>query len=828
MLDALFGGWQLSVMVSRQSGHYFSITAPNARTLLGATAIGDWWPDRIADPRLDNRSIDKWFNTAAFVLPRAADGSYHFGNAGRSIVEGGHPFNLDAGMMKSFRLTERFRAQSRWETFNVTNTTLRRLPARMPLLAIRTSANPERPSARRANCNSRWISFYRRLLVHCLTSMMQNRRLVSLGLAWAAFTMPAVAATAADFFQAIRNGESAKIRALSKDKANLALTGDKGVTPLHYAAVFGNFEGFKILVDAGANVSAKESTDVTPLHWAACDPARVKLLVEHGADVNAKTRQGRTPLMVASSCAAAEAAVKLLIEKGADVNAVQPSSGVTAMHEAAISGGPRIVTVLLAAGAKPDVADQAGLTPLQAAVGFGDLGLVARLLDKGAAANSKNTFHAKVQNGEIALKNLTPLMNAAPFGSPELIVRLLDAGGDVNMRDVRGMTPLMMAVACDNQDIRVAKLLIGRGSDVNAKAANGETVLDWARKFNEPAMIALLEKAGAKGSAMEAAPVRKAAPMGDPKAAASLSMKLLQVNSQTFFKASGCVGCHHQPMMMMAVKAAIDGAVNVDEKNLAEQLKATTTLLAPQPSRLLLMPNFGGGLDSLTFGILGMHDAGMKADMLSDSTVAYLAARQFGDGSWQESRTTSRAPMQESWISKSVMSMRALQVYPIPARKAEFEQRVAKARAWLEEAKPRHTYEQADLLLGLYWSGASGEKVKRAVTALLREQRADGGWAQRKTLASDAYATGMVLRALRESGQLRAADAAYRRAVDYLLQTQMEDGSWYVRSRAMKLQPYFQSGFPYDHDQWISFSATAYAAAALAGADGKERTAREH
>ena len=57
------------------------------------------------------------------MLPRAADGSYHFGNAGRSIVEGGHPFNLDAGMMKSFRLTERFRAQSRWETFNVTNTT---------------------------------------------------------------------------------------------------------------------------------------------------------------------------------------------------------------------------------------------------------------------------------------------------------------------------------------------------------------------------------------------------------------------------------------------------------------------------------------------------------------------------------------------------------------------------------------------------------------------------------------------------------------------------------------------------------------------------------
>ena len=122
-LNALFGGWQLSGTTMRQSGHYFSITVPNARTLLGATAIGDWWPDRVASVRLDNPTIDKWFNTSSVVLPRGADGAYHFGNAGRSIVEGDHPFNLDAGLMKSFRLTERFRTQFRWETFNVTNTT---------------------------------------------------------------------------------------------------------------------------------------------------------------------------------------------------------------------------------------------------------------------------------------------------------------------------------------------------------------------------------------------------------------------------------------------------------------------------------------------------------------------------------------------------------------------------------------------------------------------------------------------------------------------------------------------------------------------------------
>jgi hypothetical protein len=51
------------------------------------------------------------------------------------------------------------------------------------------------------------------------------------------------------------------------------------------------------------------------------------------------------------------------------------------------------------------------------------------------------------------------------------------------------------------------------------------------------------------------------------------------------------------------------------------------------------------------------------------------------------------------------------------------------------------------------------------------------------------------------------------------------DGSWYVRSRAVKFQPYFQSGFPFDHDQWISAAATAWAVRALAPAIQDEKRA---
>jgi hypothetical protein len=156
VLNAMFGGWQLSGMTMRQTGHYFSITVPNARTLLGATGIGNWWPDRVADPRLDNRTIDKWFNTAAFVLPRAADGTYHFGNAGRSIVEGDSPFNMDAGLMKMFRVTERFRLQFRWETFNVTNTTTFADPNA-------SLGNPDFGKSRASTSNPRQLQFALRL-----------------------------------------------------------------------------------------------------------------------------------------------------------------------------------------------------------------------------------------------------------------------------------------------------------------------------------------------------------------------------------------------------------------------------------------------------------------------------------------------------------------------------------------------------------------------------------------------------------------------------------------------------------------------------------------
>jgi hypothetical protein len=97
---------------------------------------------------------------------------------------------------------------------------------------------------------------------------------------------------------------------------------------------------------------------------------------------------------------------------------------------------------------------------------------------------------------------------------------------------------------------------------------------------------------------------------------------------------------------------------------------------------------------------------------------------------------------------------------------------------------------------------------------LIATQRADGGWADIDTTPSTAFATGRALAALEIAG-LPVSDEVYRKGVKYLLSTQLEDGSWFVRSRSMALQPYFDSGFPHGFDQWISAAGTSWATIAL-------------
>jgi len=144
--------------------------------------------------------------------------------------------------------------------------------------------------------------------------------------------------------------------------------------------------------------------------------------------------------------------------------------------------------------------------------------------------------------------------------------------------------------------------------------------------------------------------------------------------------------------------------------------------------------------------------------------------------------------------------------------------RIAKARQWLRQARAVTAEDRNMQLLGLYWAGAEAGILSRFAKMILAGQQPDGGWRQHDGLASDAYATGESLYALTKAGGLPPSDPAYQRGTTFLLTTQNADGSWRVASRSPKFQTFFQSGFPYAGNQWISSWATGWATMALAQA----------
>jgi hypothetical protein len=200
--------------------------------------------------------------------------------------------------------------------------------------------------------------------------------------------------------------------------------------------------------------------------------------------------------------------------------------------------------------------------------------------------------------------------------------------------------------------------------------------------------------------------------------------------------------------------------------------------------------------------------------------VHNVAGEQRRDGNWHFAGLA-RPPLEDGDFSRTALCLRALATYGPPGRKAEFDQRIQRAAAWLKSASPRTTEDRTMQLLGLKWAGTDRGALEDPLEKLIALQRPDGGFAPTPELRSDAYATGTVLFTMHELG-IPASDAAYRRGVAYLVRTQLADGSWHVASRAPKFQPYFQSGFPHDHDQWISSAATAWAAMALSYAAAEQ------
>jgi hypothetical protein len=268
----------------------------------------------------------------------------------------------------------------------------------------------------------------------------------------------------------------------------------------------------------------------------------------------------------------------------------------------------------------------------------------------------------------------------------------------------------------------------------------------------------------------------------------------------------------------MAIGAARRSGFQVDEKTAAQQVKANVFGL--QKLRDNLHQGFFAAVGDV-FGpvvlsdiLIGLDAERYPPDLNTDAAVMYLKSHQSPDGQWMYPAADARPPICSDYIAQTAVAMRALQLYAPKADKAAYNQAIQRAAAWLAKAQSTNNEDRSARLLGLAWAGKDKDATQQAMRELLARQRPDGGWSDLDSMESSAYATGRSLFAL-QTADLPVSDAAYQRAVKFLLNTQQEDGSWYVRSRAMALQPYFDAGFPHGFDQWISAAGTSWATIAL-------------
>jgi hypothetical protein len=441
----------------------------------------------------------------------------------------------------------------------------------------------------------------------------------------------------------------------------------------------------------------------------------------------------------------------------------------------------------------------------------GNVELTRLLLDQRADLAAISADRAgTVKNGSVQFGHVTALHMGTASGNVDVVKLLLDAGARVDPLDVRGMTPLMWSVSTDRPQPRIVRMLLDKGADVSLRSTLGENVLDWARKFNNPQVLAEL-KLEAADSASAPPTTRVGERLLAPREAVERSIPLLRSASAKMMTAGGCVACHAQPVTVMADDLARTRGWGI-ERDATEASLISASLSAASQS--LMQAREGGGVpDTHLYNAMAMAAQHAAPSFATDALVRYLSAKQRAEGNWHGIGAT-RAPLQDGDFSRTAMSIRTLSVYGTPALKAQNMRRIERAAAWLSRQTPLSTEDRVMQLLGLKWANANSQLRDTRTSELVALQRADGGWSQTPYLASDAYATGQVLVTLREL-EAAASGQALQRGAAFLLRTQREDGSWYVKSRAMKIQPYFESGFPYSHDQWISQTGTAWAVMAL-------------
>ncbi|XP_046571145.1 serine/threonine-protein phosphatase 6 regulatory ankyrin repeat subunit C-like isoform X2 [Haliotis rubra] len=327
-------------------------------------------------------------------------------------------------------------------------------------------------------------------------------------------------------------------------------SGPLGNTPLHNASADGHVDCVQCLINANADINARNTQEDTPLILAAMNghlPVVKRLLAFHAsvrrrgyhertalhcatenghlsvcrflvsakADLEEEDTFGNTPLICAAEKGYVEL-LKLFLSNKCDVNRMSHSAA-TALHYAAQHGDSVCCGILLQNGAEIDAQDIRRFTPLMMAAMNGHDDVVAMLIDwkcnvNMVAYNKRIALHLAAERGKLKCCSLllnagaridsqdslgcTPVHMAALKGHVQVMKYLITSGADLHKRPNNGHSLLHYAAAGGNEDC--CQELITRGFDINAQNNDGITPLISSVHTKQVTTARLLLQAGCK------------------------------------------------------------------------------------------------------------------------------------------------------------------------------------------------------------------------------------------------------------------------------------------------------------------------------------------
>jgi ankyrin repeat protein len=258
-----------------------------------------------------------------------------------------------------------------------------------------------------------------------------------------------------------------------------------GLTPLHYAARENRAEVARLLVEAGADINAREANDITPLLMAISNNgvATADYLLAHGGAVNTQDWYGRSPLWEAVNVRnlyvhnvtlkngidrePVLGLIKSLLAAGADVNARTKET-------------PPFRNYLLGVTGSLEWVDFTGQTPFLTAALAGDVTVMKLLLQHGADPHI-DTIHGT--SPLMAASGVNWVVDQTWTEGPEQLLEAVklcySLGMDVNQANSMGITALHGAANRGSDDI--IRFLAEHGADLTAQDNEHRSALDWAQ-----------------------------------------------------------------------------------------------------------------------------------------------------------------------------------------------------------------------------------------------------------------------------------------------------------------------------------------------------------